>query len=64
MVMAIIYTTCGRFDEAIDELDFLLSLRTAYTVYDVKHTRYLDPLREHPRYKGLIARYEAEIAPN
>lgn len=60
MVMAIIYTNCGRYDEAIDELEELMALRTIYTVNDLKLNSMLDPLRTLPRYQEMIARYTAE----
>ena len=36
MVMANIYMDCGKYDEAINEIDYLLSIGTEYTVNDIK----------------------------
>lgn len=63
MVMAIIYTNCGRYDEAIDELEELLALGTNYSVNDLKLNIMFDPLRTLPRYQDMIARYKAEQKP-
>jgi len=60
MVMAKIYVNCGSYEEAIDELDYLLSLRVAFSANDLKLWRWVDPLREHSRFQALIEKYEKE----
>lgn len=58
MVMASIYTKAGRYDDALDELEFLLSIPSPYTVQFLAVTSAFDPLRDHLRYQALITRYE------
>jgi len=57
MVMAIIYVTCGRYDDALDELEDLLAQQTPYTINDFKLNLRLDPLRELPRYQEMMRKY-------
>ncbi len=57
MVMAIIYTRCGQYDKAIDELEVLLSQQTNYTVNDFKMNREFQPLHNLQRYQELMKRY-------
>ncbi len=57
MVMARIYANCGRYDEAVDELELVLSLETYITVNTLKFKHWIDPLRDHPRYQALIKKY-------
>lgn len=57
MVMARIYTICGQYDEAIGELDYLLSLETKFTVHDIELDDTFDPLRELPAYQVLMKKY-------
>jgi len=58
MVMARIYANCGRYDQAIDELEDVLSLETDVTVNTLKYKHWIDPFRDHPRYQALIEKYE------
>ena len=57
MVMAEIYTHCGRYDDALDELEYLLSLETDYTANDVRLNPTFDRIRHLPRYRELMNRY-------
>ena len=57
MVMARIYANCGEYDEAIDELNYLLSLEQATTVKDLNFWYWIDPFRDHPRYEAMVERY-------
>jgi hypothetical protein len=57
MVMARIYAECEKYDEAIDELELVLSLETRITVNTLKLKHWIDPLRDHPRYKSMIKKY-------
>jgi len=59
MVMANIYTGCGDYDKALDELEQLLSSLTSYTVHDFEMNENLAPLRHLPGYQELIRRYGA-----
>jgi len=57
--MAEIYTVCGRYDEAIDELLYLFSIETDFTINDLKFDKIFEPILAHPRYKELVDRYKA-----
>jgi hypothetical protein len=57
MVMIGIYLHCERYDEALDEIEELLAIESSITVNDLKQNRAVDPIRDHPRFKELIARY-------
>ena len=57
MVMAIIYTNCGRYDDAIDELDYVLSLEVVPTANMLKFQPWVKPLEDLPRYKELLKKY-------
>lgn len=59
MVMAVIYTNCRQYDNAIDELDALLSLGSVYTINDLKWNLMLTPLRKLPRYQEMMRKYGA-----
>jgi hypothetical protein len=61
MVMARIYANCGKYDQAIDELELVLSLETHITVNTLKLKHWIDPLRDNPRFKTLIKKYEDKI---
>jgi predicted Zn-dependent protease len=54
--LAGVYTHVGRYDEAIDILERLLTTTytDAITVIDLKRDPQWAPLREHPRFKALI----------
>ena len=58
MVMAEIYMICGQYEEAIDQLDEVLSLGTVVTVNDVKMNELFKPLHDNPRYQELFERYQ------
>lgn len=57
MVMAQIYTMCGEFDEAIEEIEYLLSQESNYTVNDFKIDDTFDPLRDMPEFQALMTKY-------
>ena len=58
MVAAEIYTLCGRYDDAMDEIEYVLSLETGFTANDFKFMYWTKPLRELPRYKSLMEEYK------
>jgi tetratricopeptide (TPR) repeat protein len=46
----------GEYDEAIDHIEYLLSLPAGmYTPAFLEMAAYFDPLRDHPRFKALLA---------
>lgn len=57
MVMAEIYVRCGNYEEALDELESLLSSQTSYTVYGFEMNENLAPLRHLPGYQKLLEKY-------
>ncbi len=57
MVMAIVYTKCGQYDKAIDELEVLLTQQTNYSVNDFSLNSDFEPLRKLPRYQELMKKY-------
>lgn len=61
MVMASIYTKAGKYDEALNELEYLLSIPSPYTAKLLAITPGFIPLRENPRFQELIARHQKEI---
>jgi TolB-like protein len=58
MLMARIYANCGKYDEAVNEIDYALSLQTYVTVNSLRLKHWIDPLRDNPRYQELISSYE------
>jgi hypothetical protein len=62
MVMASIYAECGLYDEAFEELDYLLSLGSVFTTNDLMWHRSFDVLRDDPRFKALIQKYSQTTA--
>jgi len=53
--LAQIYVLVGEYDDAIDQLELLLSIPSNITVAKLKLDPIWDPLREHPRFIKLIA---------
>ncbi len=62
MVMAVIYTECGQYDKALDELEVLLSELTGYSVNSLKMSSHFDPLRKLPRYQEMMRKYAGTTA--
>jgi hypothetical protein len=60
MVMADIYILAEEYDKAIDELDYLLSIESPFTVHILRHRPIFEPLRTLPRFQALIEKYEKE----
>jgi len=58
MVMAQVYTKCGYYNEAMEILEYLLSLETTFTVNDFKMDPLLKPLREKPRFQAIMQKYD------
>jgi hypothetical protein len=58
MVMASIYTKAGKYDDALDELEYLLSIPSPFTAKLLAIAPDLAPLRDHPRFQSLIEEYE------
>jgi len=55
--LAEIYTTVGEYDAALDQIEYLLSIPSWWSVHDIRLDPIWDPLREHPRYEPLLEKY-------
>jgi non-specific serine/threonine protein kinase len=55
--LAIIYTMTEQFELAISQIEDLLSMPSMLTVQILKLNPGWDPLRDHPRFQELIAKY-------
>ncbi|NIS15620.1 MAG: hypothetical protein GWN14_20330 [candidate division Zixibacteria bacterium] len=60
--MATIYVMAGEYDKAIDELDYLLSIPSWFSVNQLKLDPFYDPLRNHPGYQELIRKYGSKYS--
>jgi TolB-like protein/DNA-binding winged helix-turn-helix (wHTH) protein len=52
--LAVIYTLSGEPDAAIDQLEYLLSIPSRFSVEMLRLDPLWDPLRNHPRFKKLV----------
>ena len=57
--LAGIYLRVGEYDKALDLIEVVLSKPSPYSVMTLKTHPFEDPLRDHPRYKALIEKFEA-----
>ncbi len=56
--MAVIYTLLGDNDNALKQIDFILSIPGAFSVNELKLDPLYDSLRNLPGYKAIIDKYE------
>ncbi len=56
--LARVYTMVGEYDAAIDQLDYLLSIPGEISVPLLRIDPTWDPLRDHPRFQAMLAKYE------
>jgi hypothetical protein len=56
--MAIIYTLLGDKDNALKQIDFILSIPGSFSVNELKLDPLYDSLRNLPGYKAIISKYE------
>jgi len=54
MVMAVVYTNAGRFEEAMDELEIVLSIPGGATVHSLRVDPLFAPLRDLPRFQTML----------
>jgi len=57
--IALIYTLIGEYEDAIDQLEYLMSIPSG-SIISVRSLRlwpYWDPLRDHPRFQQLLEKY-------
>ena len=61
--LAAVYTMVGEHDAAIDQLEYLLSIPSWASAWDLRLDPVWDPLREHPRFKKLVGEdWQAETS--
>ncbi|MCI0601450.1 protein kinase [bacterium] len=58
-VLAEIYAMVGEYDQAFDQMDHLLSIPSWFSVNQLKLDPRWDPLRSHPRYTTVLAKYSS-----
>ncbi len=56
--LARIYTMVGEYDAAIDQLETLLAVPSITSVPMLRIDPTWNPLRDHPRFQALLAKYE------
>ena len=54
--LAAVYALLGRQDEAIEQLEYLLTVPSYVTVASLRIDPTWDSLRDHPRFQALLAR--------
>ncbi|MFC1555829.1 protein kinase [candidate division KSB1 bacterium] len=52
--LAVIYTKTGEFEKAIDQLEYLMSIPSYFSIQHLKLDAAWDPLRSHPRFQKLL----------
>jgi TolB-like protein/Tfp pilus assembly protein PilF len=55
--LATVYMMVGEYDLAIDQLEYLISIPSFLQVEELRMHPTWDPLRNHPRFKALLAKY-------
>ena len=55
-----IYSLVGECEEAIDRIEYLMSIRSWVSLSVLRLHPVWDPLRDHPRFQALIEKYEKE----
>jgi serine/threonine-protein kinase len=55
--LAEIYTMVGGYDEALDQIDYVLSIPNVWSVNNLRLDPIWDPLRDHQRYRALLEKY-------
>lgn len=58
--LALILTMTGRYDAAIDRIEFLLSVPGDMSVARLRLDPRWDPLRSHPRFQTLLEKYSKD----
>ncbi|MFW9816854.1 MAG: hypothetical protein ACFFEW_13065 [Candidatus Thorarchaeota archaeon] len=58
MVMAYVQLKAGNIDEALEYLETVLEIPSYHSTAWVEADPIWDPVRDHPRYKEIIAKYE------
>jgi serine/threonine protein kinase/tetratricopeptide (TPR) repeat protein len=58
--LAIIYTIVGDYNNALKQIDFILSIPGAFSISILKKDPLYDPLRNLPGYKAIIQKYSVD----
>jgi hypothetical protein len=58
MVMAFIYTKVGDYDEAIDMLDYLLTIESWATPEYLRAEPIFAPLQDLPRFNSVLSKHK------
>jgi tetratricopeptide (TPR) repeat protein len=61
--VAQIYSLVGEPDEALDRIEYLLSVPSALTAAQLRLHPNWDPLRDHPRFAEILDKYGGDDAP-
>lgn len=56
--LAVVYVMTGEYDLALAQIEYLLSIPSFFSVHLLQLDPRFDPIRNHPRYAQLIAKYE------
>ena len=56
--LAYIHAFLGNHDEAIEKIEYLLSIPSGLNVGFLRQHPYWDPLRDHPRFQALLEEYD------
>ena len=57
LTLAMIYTMVGEYDAALDEIEYVLSIPSWWSVHDISLDPIWDPLRDYPRFRELLEKY-------
>ena len=56
--LAAIYARFGEVDAAVEQFDRYLSVRAPESIQSILLDRLIDPVRDDPRFRALVAKYE------
>ena len=57
--LAEIYTMVGEYDQALNQIEHLLSIPSWFSTNQLKLDPRWDPLRTHPRYKRILSKFSS-----
>lgn len=58
--LAIVYVMTGEYDLAFNQIEYLLSIPSFFSVSLLQLDPRWDPIRNHPRYAQLVEKYQHE----